>query len=142
MKGLILTYIIAYTATVGALRWPLYGLYVYVGFAIVRPQEIFAFAGDIRSVSLNVGIAVLVGWLFKGFGSWQFRRAKVSMSFFFAFVICLLVSALLALDTNRSYNSIFEVSKLFVPFVAGITLINDEADWRPLLWTIVLSQGY
>jgi len=76
MKGLILTYIIAYSATVAALRFPLYGLYVYVGLAIVRPQEIFAFAGNIRSVSLNVGIAVLIGWMFQRFGIGNSARRR------------------------------------------------------------------
>jgi len=57
-------------------------------------------------------------------------------------VICFLISAFLALDTNRSFSSVSDVAKVWLPFLAGITLIKGEKEWRPLLWTIVLSQGY
>ena len=29
-----------------------------------------------------------------------------------------------------------------LPFLVGVTLMDGEKDWRPMLWTIVLSQGY
>lgn len=142
MKGLILTYIVAYSATIAALRYPLIGLYVYVGFAILRPQEIFMFAGDIKSISLYVGIAALIGWALNGFGTWSMGRARGVVWLFLAFVSIFVLSASVALDKAVSFNSVFEFSKVVLPFLAGITLIKGEKEWRPLLWTIVLCQGY
>jgi putative inorganic carbon (hco3(-)) transporter len=142
VKGLILTYIVAYSAMIAAPRYPLIGLYVYVGLAILRPQEIFAFAGDIRNLSLYVGAATLIGWALNGFGTWGMGRGRVVVSMFLLFLLLFTLSASLALDRAVAFNSLFEFSKLFLPFLAGITLINGEKDWRPLLWTIVLCQGY
>src|SRR4029077_7268839 len=82
VKGLILTYIVAYSSAVAALRYPLIGLYVYVGLAVLRPQFIFGWAGDISGMSLIVGVAVLIGWAFRGFGSWEVGKGKRVFVFF------------------------------------------------------------
>jgi O-antigen ligase len=142
VKGLVLTYIIAYSATVAALRYPLIGLYVYVGFAILRPQELFMWAGDIKNVSLMVGISVLIGWTLQGFGSWRMGRARVVVAMFLTYVFLFLIAAIVALNPAVAWLSVFEFSKVVLPFLAGVTLIQGEKHWRPLLWTIVLSQGY
>jgi len=142
MKGLILTYIVTYTTAVAALRYPLIGLYVFVSFGILRPQEIFGFAGDLSSISSIVGYALLAGWALNGFGSWRMGRARTSVALFFMFVVWFGISALTALDTNRSYMAVQTFVKLVAPLVAGMTLLKTEKDWRTLLWTVVLSQGY
>jgi probable O-glycosylation ligase (exosortase A-associated) len=142
VKGLILTYIVAYSATVASLRFPLIGLYVYAGLAILRPQEIFRFAGDIKNVSLVVGIAVLVGWALQGFGVWRLGRARVVVAMFLTYVLLFVLAAVFALNPTEAWGSVFEFSKVVLPFLAGVTLIQGEKDWRPLLWTIVLSLGY
>jgi len=142
VKGLVLTYIIAYFATFASLRNPLIGLYVYVGLAIARPQEIFMFAGDIKSLSLQVGIAMLVGWAINGFGAWKMGRARGVVRVFVVFVVLFVVSASMALDTGVAFDSVLEFAKVVFPFLAGISLIKGEKEWRPLLWTIVLCQGY
>ncbi len=142
MKGLILTYIIAYTATVAGLRYPLFALNVYIGLAVLRPQSIFAFAGDISGVSWYVGLSVLAGWALNKFGSWDLRRARLAVIAFAAFIACFLISGFLALNTARAYDSVIDVAKVWAPLLAGLSLIKSERDWRALLWTIVLSQGY
>jgi hypothetical protein len=40
MKGLILIYAIAGLGSLGALRSPLIGLFIYLGFSVLRPQFI------------------------------------------------------------------------------------------------------
>ena len=142
MKGLILTFLITAFGAIGALRYPLIGLYVFAGFAIVRPQIIFAFAGDIRYISLVIGIALLFGWAVKGFGSWRMGRARPIVIAFLLFVTWFVLAAFLALDTETSYLAAQEFAKLVLPFLAGVSLMKDEKDARPLLWTIVLAQGY
>ena len=142
MKGLILTYLITAVGTIGALRNPLIGLYVFAGFAILRPQIIFAFAGDIRNISLYVAIALLIGWAFKGFGSWRMGRARPVVLAFVFFFTWFVLSAFQARDTVGSFLAVQDFAKLALPFLAGVTLMKDEKDARPLLWTIVLAQGY
>ena len=51
------------------MRSPLIGLFVYVGFAVLRPQFIWGWAGDFGGISLYVGVATLIGW-------WQQRDAQ------------------------------------------------------------------
>jgi O-antigen ligase len=142
MKGLILTYLIAAVGSIGALRYPLIGLYVFAGFAILRPQTLFGFAGDIKYISLVVGGALLLGWAFKGFGSWRMGRAKPVLTAFLLFFTWFVLSACQALDKTGSFLAVQDYAKLALPFLAGITLMQDEKDARPLLWTIVLAQGY
>jgi putative inorganic carbon (HCO3(-)) transporter len=142
MKGLILTYLITAAGTIGALRYPLIGLYVFAGFAVLRPQFIFGFAGDIRNISLVVAIALLIGWALKGFGSWRMGRARPVFMMFLLFVAWFVLAAFHARDTVGSFLAVQEFAKLVLPFIAGITLMKDEKDARPLLWTIVLAEGY
>lgn len=142
MKGLILTYVVTWTGAVAALRYPLIGLYVYVGLAVLRPQAIFGFAGDLSNLSLVVGVAVLIGWALRGFGSWRFGRGWPVMAAFLTFVLWFGLSATQAMDTTQSFESVQQFAKLALPFLVGVTMMNGEKDWRPMLWTIVLAQGY
>jgi probable O-glycosylation ligase (exosortase A-associated) len=142
MKGLILVYLITIIGAVGALRYPLFGLNVYVGLAVLRPHFIFGFAGDLSGLSFFVGTAVLIGWTLQAFGSWRFGRARPVVFAFIGFVAWYIVSATQALDTAKAYESLWELAKFVLPFFVGVTLMEDEKDWRPLLWTIVLAQGY
>ncbi len=142
MKGLILTYLITIAGSIAALRYPLIGLQVYVGLAVLRPQAIFGFAGDLSNLSILVGVPVLVGWALKGFGTWRFGRGFVVVLSFVLFLLWFLLSASQALDPAVAFDSAYELSKLVLPFLVGVTLMDGEKDWRPMLWTIVLAQGY
>jgi putative inorganic carbon (HCO3(-)) transporter len=142
MYGLILTYLITAAGALCALRRPLVGLYVYVGLAVLRPQFIFGFAGDLSSLSLVVGVAVLIGWALNGFGSWHLARGRQIVLALLAFTVWFMVSGLQARDTTASLYSFVELCKIVVPFLVGVTMMEGEKDWRPLLWTIVLAQGY
>jgi putative inorganic carbon (hco3(-)) transporter len=142
MKGLILTYLITVAGAIAALRYPLIGLQVYVGLAVLRPQALFAFAGDLNHLSFLVGTAVLIGWALKGFGRWRFGRGRPVVLALLLFVAWFLLSATQAYEPKLSFNSAIDLSKFVVPFLVGVTLMEGEKDWRPMLWTIVLAQGY
>ena len=142
MKGLILTYLITGLGSIAALRYPLIGLQVYVGLAVLRPQFIFGFAGDLSDLSLVVGSATLIGWALRGFGSWRLGRARPVIVFFLSYVLWFLVSASQALEPAVSVPFILELFKLALPFFVGVTLMEGQDDWRRMLWVIVLAQGY
>src|SRR6185436_9108868 len=119
MYGWLLTNLIAWSGALAALRYPLIGLNVYIGLAILRPQFIFSFAGDLSGLSKIVGYAVLIGWALKGFGSWQFGRARPVIWLYTTFLLLFLVSAALALETAPAFASIDALAKFALPFFVG-----------------------
>jgi len=142
MKGLILTYLVTFAGSVAALRYPLIGLQVYVGFAVLRPQAIFGWAGDISNISLIVGIAMLIGWTFERFGSWRFGRGRATVFALMLFAGWYVLSATQAIDRDAAFVAVQQFAKTVLPFLIGVTLLKEEKDWRRMLWILVLAQGY
>jgi probable O-glycosylation ligase (exosortase A-associated) len=142
VKGLILIYLIAASGTVGAIFNPVIGLFVYVGFAVLRPQFIWGFAGDFSGISLYVGIATLVGWAFRGFGTFQLGRGKSIVISLALFALWAAISATQAVDREVAYNEMMPMLKYVVPFLIGVTLLNTEQLSRGMFWVIVGCQGW
>src|SRR5688500_9399274 len=140
MKGLILTYIIAVGSSIWALRYPVIGLLTYVGFAVLRPQAIFGFAGDIKNVSQWVGISLIAGWVINRFGTWKFGRARGVVVALFLFVGWFILSGVQALNPDRSYDSLVNLSRFMLPVLIGITLLDDSKIRHRMFWTIVMAQ--
>lgn len=142
MKGLILTYLLAFGGAAASLYQPLAGLFVYALFSIVRPQKMFAWAGDLSGMSEIVGVALLLGWLVKGFGSWGFGRARPIVLSLIAFYAWFTLSALFAADPGFAFGSVLERAKIVFPFLVGITLFSSERWLNAFAWMIVLAHGY
>src|SRR3954470_17939119 len=104
MKGLILVYAIATFGSVGALASPIIGLFVYVGFAVLRPQFIWGFAGNFEGISFYVGVATLIGWLAHGCGSLKLGSGRSIVMAMVAFVVLFLLSAIQAFNTTVAYG--------------------------------------
>ena len=141
MKGLILAYLLAYGGAVIALFQPIVGLCVYVAFSIARPQVLYGWAGDMSGLSRVIGLAVLVGWGFKAFGSWKLKGTRAPVYALCVYFGCLLLSATTASHQGVAWDSVIEQFKFFLPFLAGITLIRSRREVTALAWTIVLAQG-
>src|SRR6516162_8862504 len=103
-KGWLFTNALTYGGSLVALFNPFVGLLVYVAFAILRPEDLWSW-----SVGQNldtghsrvVAIAMLLGWLMRGCGTWRFGKA-------WPILICLIlfwVMALLSM-TNALYYSV------------------------------------
>ncbi|HEX6210507.1 MAG TPA: O-antigen ligase family protein [Methylomirabilota bacterium] len=143
MKGLILTYLVAFGGGVTALSRPLVGLYVYTAFSIIRPQAIFGYAGDMSGLSEIVAIPMLIGWAVQGFGDWNFRRARPIVYAMLAYFGWYCISGALAPDLSYSFQAAIDRSKeLVLPFLVGITMIRTKEQVRGYAWLLVLSQGY
>ena len=142
MLGLLATYLVVLTGALVALRRPVYGLFIYVGLSVIRPEALWGWAGDLQGQSRIVGIPVLIGWAFQGFGSWQLGRARAIVICMLLYFLWLLLSAGQAVDPAVSWHVIVEFSKTLLPFLVGVTLINTEREARQLLWVIVITQGY
>jgi putative inorganic carbon (HCO3(-)) transporter len=142
MKGLILIYAIAGLGSIGALRFPLIGLFVYVGFAVLRPQFIWGWAGDFGGISFYVGIATLLGWIFNGFGSKKIGPGKSIVATLVFFAAWTALSATQAIDKEVAYATLDPMMKYVVPFLIGITVIDSEQRSRAMMWMIVLAMAY
>ena len=142
MEGLLLTYGLVAFGTLASLRYPIIGLYIYVGFSVLRPEALWGWAGNLHGMSRLVGLSMLIGWAFQGFGSWKFGGAKSIVWCILLFIAWSMVSALQAIDPEISWNSIVEFSKTVLPFLVGVTMLKTEKEARALLWTMVLLQTY
>ena len=142
MKGLVLLYLIAIASTILALFRPKFGLYAYLLFAILRPQYLFGFAGSFANFSMVVGVAMLMGWAFKGFGSWDFGKGRWVVAGLVGFALWSAMSALGALEPRLGWFALVNLSKIVLPFLVGVTMVRGVAEARILLWIIVGAQAY
>ena len=142
MKGLILVYAIAIFGSIGALRSPVIGLFIYVGFAVLRPQFIWGWAGDFGGISLYVGIATLLGWLMSGFGSTKVGPGRSIVTAMIFFTGWTALSATQAVDKNVAYATLTPLMKFVMPFLIGVTILDTEERSRTMLWIIVAAMGY
>ena len=133
MKGLVLTYILTAVGSVASLRRPLIGLYLYMGFAVLRPQAIFSWAGDISNVSLILGVSLLIGWVLNGFGSWRVGRARPILLTLLGYTAWYALATVSAARTEAAMPALIELLKIVLPFCVGMSMMETEQDWRRLL---------
>lgn len=142
MKGLVLIYAATVLGSLGALRRPLIGLYVYIAFAVLRPQFIWGWAGGLANISLIVGVAATIGWAINGFGSAQLGRSRPMVVAIAAYLLWNAISGFQAQDPMLSLSAVLELAKTVLPFLMTMTLVQTDSEMRPLLWIVVLGQGY
>jgi putative inorganic carbon (HCO3(-)) transporter len=142
MKGLILIYAITALGSIGALRSPIVGLFIYVGFAVLRPQFIWGWAGDFEGISLYIGLATLVGWVLNGFGKRTIGPGRSIVVALLLFAAWMGLSSTQAVDKDVAYATLTPMMKFVMPFLIGITLIDSVQLSRRMLWVIVLAMGY
>jgi probable O-glycosylation ligase (exosortase A-associated) len=142
MKGLILIYLITAISVVGSFRYPLLGLYVYIGFAVLRPQEIWGFAGDMLGLSNIIAIPMIIGWMLQGFGSWKFGKGRIVVISLLLFIFWFALSGETGMYPSTSRIVLREFLKVILPVIVGVTLLTEKRHWMTLLWIIVLCEGY
>jgi probable O-glycosylation ligase (exosortase A-associated) len=142
MKGLILIYVLCYGGAVVSLFNPFVGLLIYICFAIVKPEFLWHWSVPQGNYSRIVAIALLAGWMFKGFGNWQFGRAKAIVAAFAGYWLWTAITSTWAIDLGVAWQELEALTKILVPFLVGITIIDSVRKLKQLAWVIVLSQGY
>jgi O-antigen ligase len=140
--GFFLSLVMAYGGAVVALFQPLIGLIIYTIFSLVRPQQLFAFAGNLAGISEVIGVATLIGWVFKGLGDWNFRRSSPHVWLLLGFFLFTCLSALFADNGLIAQDYVIQRLKIVVMFLVGLTLIDSMAWVRRLAWALVIAQGY
>lgn len=142
VKGLIFIYIMTAVGTIGGVFQPLIGLFVYVMFAMLRPQSMWAFAGDFAGISQYVALAMLIGWAIKGFGDHYLGRTRSVVISLLLFAGWTAVSATQAVNETVAFAWVVEFLKVVAPFLVGITMLTTSKLARWMLWTIVIAHGY
>jgi len=142
MKGLIFTYVLCYGGAVASLFDPFVGLMIYICFAIIKPEAMWFWAVPEGNYSRIVAVALLVGWVRKGFGQWQLGRARGIVIALVGFWLWAILSAFWAIDRSIAWEWIESISKIVLPFVVGITIIDSLPKLKVLAWVIMLSQAY
>ncbi|HUE69828.1 MAG TPA: O-antigen ligase family protein [Pirellulaceae bacterium] len=142
MKGLLFTYAMTYGGAVVSLISPYYGFLIYVAFANLKPEALWFWSVPQGNYSRIVAVAFLIGWLVHGGGSWKFGRAAsmiAALAFFWAWIT---LGAAISPAKDEAWLSLTTLSKVYLPVIAGVTLIDSVQRLKQLAWVLVATQGY
>lgn len=140
MKGVILTYLLTYGGAAASLFKPYYGLLIYVFFSIIKPEDLWGLpAGNYSRI---IAFALLAGWGLRGFGDWRLGRAGTIVALLLFFWAWQILASLQAAHPEICWVWVESFSKVVLPFVVGITLIDSPAKLRQLAWVIVIGHAY
>jgi O-antigen ligase len=142
MKGLLFTYALTYGGAVVSLLNPFYGFLIYVAFANLKPDALWFYSVPQGNYSKVVAIAFLAGWLLHGGGSWAFGRARGMMTCLLFFWAWITIGAVISPNHNVAWAQLIALSKIYLPLVAGVTLIDSIAKLKQLAWILVATQGF
>ena len=141
-KSLLFTYGLTYGGAVISLFRPWIGFLIYVCFAIIKPDSLWFWSVPEGNYSRVIALALLAGWAINGFGDWNLGRAKGVVVCLVGFWVVLLGAAAAAPDQGIAWPPVESMSKIFLPILVGISLIDSWAKLRQLAWVIGLSQGF
>ncbi|HYV35959.1 MAG TPA: O-antigen ligase family protein [Gemmataceae bacterium] len=142
MKGALFTYALTFGGSAASLFNPFVGVCVYVTFAIIKPDSMWGFALPQARYSRIIALALLAGWLIKGFGSWNFGKAGGIVFAFIAFWVWSVFSAAQSAVPSLAWGYVEESGKILLPFLVGITVMESISQLRILAWVIAASQGF
>lgn len=148
MKGLIFTYFLTISGAFAGIFNPFYALCCYIALALLYPPDLWNYSVPVRFVggigySQVVAAGMILGWIFKGFGTWDFGKAKPILFFLVFNLIWMTLSSVLngVLDYG-AMDQIKQFLKLYLAFFIGLSLITNVFRLKILLWVIILSQGF
>jgi len=142
VKGQIFTYGLTYVGAVVALFYPFVGVLIYISFAILEPPGLWYWSVPIGNYARIVAIAMLIGWVIKGGGDWRLGRSQAVLLSLVAYLLWATISLGMHSAPDWSWGFVVELTKVVLPFMAGLTLITSVRQLKQLAWTIALSQGY
>src|SRR4051812_30964011 len=120
-KGLIFTYLMTYGGAPASLFDPFVGLLVYVCFAIIKPESLWYWSVPAGNYSRIVGMALLTGWAMKGFGNWDFGRAKPVVAALIGYMGWSVVCFAVAPNKDAAWGYVESLAKIVLPCMVGIT---------------------
>jgi putative inorganic carbon (HCO3(-)) transporter len=142
MKGLLFVYGLTYGGAILALFRPWYGLLAYICFSILRPDHLWFWSVPAGNYTKILAIAVIIGWVISGFGTWDLRGARWPLCSLMLFWLSICVSTLQAPFQDVAWAYLNQFAKILLPLVIGFTLIDSEKRLRELAWVWLLSLGF
>jgi O-antigen ligase len=142
MKPLIFIICMTGGGAIASLFRPYIGFLIYVCFAIIKPDALWGWAIPQAGYSRYIGIALFVGWILNGCGRWQLKRATPIVFALIGFWVLLFLEDLVAPNQDLAWGTFEPLSKVFVPWLVGISLIDSRTRLLQLAWVIAISQGY
>ena len=142
MKGLIFTFLLTYGGALLSLFRPFSGLLIYISFSIIKPDVLWAYSVPAGSYSRTIFIALFLGWMFAGLGTWRFGRARWTVVALVFYLIWAALSATQALNQPLAWGIVWEIAKVVLPVVVALSLIDSIDQLTQIAWTIVVSAGY
>lgn len=127
---------------VASLYRPYIGFLVYVCFSIIKPESLWHWSVPVGNYSRIVAIALLIGWVLNGCGQWKFGRAAPIVTALMIYWVWTILSATQAPIQEIAWGFVEAKSKIFLPFLIGLTLIDTRQKLDQLAWVILLSHGY
>lgn len=142
MKPLIFTFALTYGGAAASLVSPFTGFLIYVAFGIIKPDALWFWAIPQGNYSRIVAIGFLLGWMINGCGDWRLGRGTLTILLFVAYWLINLFGAIIAPNEELGWLNVEPMSKVFLPIIAGITLIDSIDKLKQFAWVIVVCQGY
>lgn len=145
MRGLVYVYLLTYVGALLSLFYPLVGLFIYIHYAILKPESLWYWSVGARGpgrYSFIVAVGMLVGWAIRGLGDWRLGRSTPVVVCLVGFLGWISVGYFFCREPLLARTFIVSLSKIILPFLVGITLMQTPRHVRWLAWAIVLSQGY
>ncbi len=123
-KGLVFTYLLAYGGAVVAVLDPFYGLLAYIAVSILQPRSLWFWLGLSGNYARIVGVALLIGWVLHGLGTWRFGKSLAVILALAGYFVWTVLTACLAEDQVAAWGFVEFLAKILLPFLVGMTTID------------------
>jgi len=142
MRGIFITFFVAYGGAAAALIRPFIGLLAYICLSILGPENLWSWIVPRHNYVRTVAIALLIGWAVSGFGNWNLGKARGVLYALLGYWAWMIISSFLARNPALSFGQVEATSKTFLPIVVAFTLLDSTAKLRALVWVVVVTNGY
>jgi O-antigen ligase len=122
---------------------PTKGVMAYYAMTLLRPEALWFWSVTPRRYVFYIAVSVLIGWFIRGCGNWErIRTVRMPLFFLVALAIVYWISALNSAFEKRAIEYSWEMTKIALMVVVGLSLVTRFKQIRALTWVAVLIMGY
>jgi probable O-glycosylation ligase (exosortase A-associated) len=142
MMAVLFVLTMSAVSALGSLYRPVIGVLGYVFFAVLRPASLWFYSLPDLNYSRIIAGGMLIGWALQGFGRWRFGRAAPIVYSLLGFWVWAAIRSIGAPGPDAASAYLADITKIVLPFVVAITVLDSFHKLRWLIWSIVVAQGY
>ena len=131
MRGLIYVYVLTYLGALLALFYPLVGLFIYIHYAIIKPESLWYWSVGAQGpgrYSFIVAVGMLIGWAIRGLGDWRLGRGGAAAAFLLGFLGWVSLGYFFCRYPILAREYIVSLAKIVLPFLVGM-IAARFANW-------------